>query len=285
MSKTLIYIIGAGRSGTTLLDIILGNNSDSISLGEINRYFLRNGVPPKRKTTSDVGKFWFGYNSKFGSCFQNDFTHMKEVFRRHEYHSNIFKAFNKYAETDYINTLKAQYNILKEHTDKNVLIESSKYPGRAINLSNFLKAEDLLLKFVYLKKDPVSVIESFKKTQIEQPSKGFLNANLYYLLVNIICELTIVLLRKRGHHTTVIKYEDLLEDPQNTLLKIQKDLDLNLNDIIHKINQKSTLTTGFLFDGNRIRLKETLTLRSLEKNKQKDFKYFFTRAFNYLIYR
>jgi hypothetical protein len=37
--KTLINILGAGRSGTTMLDLMLGNSPDAFSLGEVGSYF------------------------------------------------------------------------------------------------------------------------------------------------------------------------------------------------------------------------------------------------------
>lgn len=39
MSKTLINIFGAPRSGTTMLDVMLGNDKESFSLGEIHAWF------------------------------------------------------------------------------------------------------------------------------------------------------------------------------------------------------------------------------------------------------
>lgn len=39
MSKTLINILGAGRSGTTMLDLMLGNDNNSFSLGEVHAWF------------------------------------------------------------------------------------------------------------------------------------------------------------------------------------------------------------------------------------------------------
>ena len=64
-NKTLIYIIGAGRSGTTLLDIVLGNNENTISLGEINRYYKRNGIPPKRNENDKTGHPRFIFDIQF----------------------------------------------------------------------------------------------------------------------------------------------------------------------------------------------------------------------------
>lgn len=39
MGKTLINILGAGRSGTTMLDLMLGNDDKSFSLGEVHAWF------------------------------------------------------------------------------------------------------------------------------------------------------------------------------------------------------------------------------------------------------
>lgn len=39
MDKTLVNILGAGRSGTTMLDLMLGNDDESFSLGEVHAWF------------------------------------------------------------------------------------------------------------------------------------------------------------------------------------------------------------------------------------------------------
>ncbi len=53
----IIYIIGAGRSGTTLLDIILGNEDSFFSSGELNRYLKREGIPHCARD-KHVSLFW-----------------------------------------------------------------------------------------------------------------------------------------------------------------------------------------------------------------------------------
>ena len=109
------------------------------------------------------------------------------MFKRNEFHSSIFKNLFKRNHSAYIDRLKHQYRAISETTDKTILIESSKYPVRALNISNYLSDEGLIIKYVYLKKDPVKVVRSFQKKDLEQPSKGFLSANIYYLLVNLLC--------------------------------------------------------------------------------------------------
>jgi hypothetical protein len=284
--KTLIYIIGAGRSGTTLLDIILGNNENSISLGEVNRFFKRDGKPPKRKENSNVFLFWNTINTAFKEI-DNDisYSYYDKLFKKNEYHSKILKSNLKQNSLEYINALQLQYNLLNSHIQESILIESSKYPIRGLNLSMYLSKDTFDIKYIYLKKDPVKVVKSFQKKDIEQPAKGFLSANLYYLLVNLLCVFVVKKLKKRGHDVATITYEELIENDEKTLARIANELGLDFQTLLKKISNKEVLHTGFLFDGNRIRLKETLTLRTSDSKTRKTVTYYFTRIFNYIVYR
>lgn len=286
MSKTLIYIIGAGRSGTTLLDITLGNNRDSISLGEFNRFFKRNGSPPKRPKEDKVFLFWKDIAKEIEKRIDKlDYQLLNNLFYNNEYHTTFFKSVFKNNDDSYIETLKTKYNTLTSKVNETYLIESSKYPVRALNLSHYIKSETLEIKYIYIKKDPVKVVKSFGKKNLEQPSKNFITANIYYLMVNLLCETTSFILKKRGHQVYYLNYDEFINSPNKTLGNISKKLNLNLERLELKIKKNEPLDTGFLFDGNRIRLKETITLRVLDKKLKKDFKYYFTRIFNYLIYR
>ena len=192
IKKTLIYIIGAGRSGTTFFDIVLGNNEDTISLGEINRFFKRDGIPPKRDPKSEAYLYWKKIRQSFvDSTRQNSFYRLENLFWSNEFHSKYYKSFFKRNNSSYQKTLKELYKSIALNTKESIIIESSKYPTRAMNLSNYLNKDDFEIKYIYLKKDPVKVVKSFNKKDIEQPSKRFLNANVYYLLVNILCYFTI----------------------------------------------------------------------------------------------
>jgi hypothetical protein len=284
MAKTLIYIIGAGRSGTTLLDIMLGNSHDAINLGEINRFFLRDGFPPKRENASDVSAYWSSFKHLFDLNNQKDYSYLNDLFKKHEYHTSLYKSVTRSSDIEYIKLLKLQYDALHKKTDESILIESSKYPVRALNLSNYLDKEKFDIKYIYLKKDPVSVVSSFQKKNLEQPSKGFFNANIYYLVVNTICRISMIFLKKRGHKVAEITYEDLTRNIANTIHEIEKDLDLDLTLLKNKICKGEKLKTGFLFDGNRIRLQESITLRQPKKNV-KNIKFYLTRIINYIIYR
>jgi len=282
--KTLIYIIGSGRSGTTLLDVLLGNNFDSISLGEINRFYKREGLPPKRKKSDKTYIYWNNIKSKLDKQ-TLDFKALNHLFKKNEFHTSILKSVFKLNPKAYVDGLILQYKIIKENTDETILIESSKYPTRALNISNYLSTEEFSIKYIYLKKDPVKVIKSFQKKDLEQPSKGFFSANVYYLMVNLLCNYIVFKLRRRKHDVAIVNYEDLLFDPTKTIDRLSKKLKIDFTGLNQKLKTKAPLNTGFLFDGNRIRLKETLTLQPSDNSDKKNVKYYFTRVFNYIVYR
>ena len=283
--KSLIYIIGAGRSGTTLLDILLGNANNTISIGELNRFFKRDGIPPKRKENSPTALFWREIRDRFDAENPNeDYTKLAKIFRRNEYHSTAFKAFFKVNDANYKRYLNASYKAVFSKVDEEVLIESSKYPLRALNLSNHLSFSGVKIKYLYVKKDPVKVVESFKQANVEQPPKNFISANVYYFLVNVLCTIVFRAL-KRNHRCHKIKLETLLNEPIKTLSDIEAALDIDLGEAKRKVENNQPLDTGFLFDGNRIRLKESLLLQSNKPVERRSIGYFTTRFFNYLIYR
>lgn len=286
MKQKLIYILGAGRSGTTILDIVLGNSTDAISLGEINRFFKREGIAPKREAPNKVYAFWSTIKQCFDSNLSQDYNDLKKLFDKNEYHTSFPKIYLVGAERSYQQLLSKQYGCIAEHTkDKKVLVESSKYPARALNISSIL-GDKMDVGYVYLKKDPVKVVSSFGKKGLEQPAKSFLASNAYYLIVNILCYLSVWKLRNRGHKVVVLKYEDLITKPIEILDQIATELGLGLKSVQEKIGQDEVLDTGFLFDGNRIRLKENIVLqKKIKEVDKKGMSYYFTRRFNYLIYR
>lgn len=284
MKKKLIYIIGAGRSGTTLLDIMLGNIDSAVSLGEINRFYKREGIPPKREAHSQTALFWKNIRESLKSHSKAK-TEMTQLLHGNEYHSAFLKGVLNLSDSDYREDLVNIYSELNNRLTENILIESSKYPTRALNLSNSRIKENFDLYFIYLKKDPVRVVNSFQKKNLEQPSKSFLNANIYYLTVNLLCTFATLILSRRGFKTKTVVYQNLILNPEKELKKIDQKLEIDTTELRRLIHLKQPLKTGLLFDGNRIRLEEEIILNDQEKKLNKGLKYFFTRIFNYIIYR
>lgn len=262
MNSRIIYIIGSGRSGTTLLDIILGNATDIFSAGELNRFAKRNGIPHDARD-ENVAQFWKQVKQDLTAEKITDFDLYNKISKKFEYHTSLLnvdslkkskQAFNAYA--DYQKKLFG--NIAKlalQKFNKTVISDSSKYPARGLLLSKIFGSS---ISFIYIKRNPYAVVESFQKKDVEQPPKNRLKANIYLLAVNMIANKVLNIVRKKNK-VSVIMYDDLIKDPLLTLSTIENDLDINLQAAKELIKTNQPLKVGFLFDGNRLRLKNQIT--------------------------
>jgi len=280
--KRIIYILGSGRSGTSLLEIMLGNNSRIFNCGELNRFPARNGYPPVKSPDSTDYKFWLKIREKVVENF--DLKHQAHLHKKFEYHFGLIKRFFGLFDPSeyrlYQDFIAKIFNEVYQSTGCPIITDSSKYPSRALSLSETLTFD---VSYIYIKRNPVSVVRSFAKKDIEQPSKNWLMANAYYFIVNFLCSIVYRKLAKR-HKTMIIKYEELIQNPLQTLMDIEKILDLSFDLLKDKIKNNEEIKVGNLFDGNRIRLKPTILLQSKGSSENKKLWDLITLLVNYPVY-
>jgi len=263
-TSNIIYIIGAGRSGTTLLDITLGNATNIFNAGELNRFTKRNGIPHDARD-EEVICFWKKVSD---DLLQQKFDEPKAYFslsKKYEYHSAFLKLFipykNKTSFRIYSAYQKHLFEIIEERVsenfDKGIIIDSSKYPMRGFFLSKIFQDN---ISFIYVKRNPAAVVTSFQKKDIEQPPKSRIAANLYLLIINGLANIVVKMLGKT-HKVSLVSYEDILQSPVATLTRIESELNINLNNSKKLIEENEPLKVGLLFDGNRLRLEKEIIFR------------------------
>ena len=263
MNKKIIYIMGAGRSGSTLLDIILGNLDQCFSAGELNRYPKREGNPPD-VVQIEKKVFWDKVKSDFESQFQFDsYRDLSDLNSLYEYHSasirNVFLNENSKQYASYMSYTLRFYEVLSNHVEEDYIIDSSKYPMRGYYLNKCFPGK---VSFIYLKRKPSDVVKSFKKKEIEQPSKNWFQANAYLMIVNILSTVVCRLLMKSGCKCIEISYNDLTNDPVKTYESLGQALEIDTNKIITMYNDGIEYNVGYLFDGNRLRQETSVKLYS-----------------------
>ena len=273
MQKTVVYIMGAGRSGTTLLDIMLGNAEGFVSCGELNRLPRHQGHPPLAGPESARGAFWRRVRDTLqGRVPRLDFDRLTVLERRQAYHTSalrtLFSLGDDPDKAQYIAYLRHLYECLFEVSGATTLIDSSKYPGRALRVHQALAGASIRVVFIYLRRDPVDVVRSFAKRGIEQPSKSWLAANVYYAGVNALCLLAAWALRRSGRDVVVVSYEHLLIDPRATVRKIAQALNIDLAGV-QRCLSGNEFRVGPLFHGNRIRLKRVISLERYRRGRQR----------------
>jgi hypothetical protein len=258
----VIYIIGAGRSGTTLLDIVLGNASGVRSCGELVRFPELQGNPHGVEPGTDNHVFWKRVQArleeKLGGAI--DFLQLERLVSRVDYHrafpATYFNTLKDDTITRYARYAGALYDSVFDEIGDPVIVDSSKYPSRALALYRYL---DYDIRYVYLARHPAMVVKSFARRGLEQSYKNLLAANQYYFLVNMACNLAL----GRMHDVRVarVTYEQLTSDPVSVLQGIQQDIDIDLGAAIDKVSAGRELEVDHLFEGNRIRLQKQLVLR------------------------
>ena len=260
----IIYIIGAGRSGTTLLDIILGNQHEIFSAGELNRYLSREGEPHSPRD-SDVDTFW----SKVKNDIKDSSKGLKEISERLEYHSGWFdRLFIPQRDIErYKDFNQRLFESIDNHSpNQSLIVDSSKFPMRAKLLAETFGNQ---ISFIYVQRNPNDVVSSFGKKDVEQPSKRTISAHLYLFIVNIVARWVLSNLR-RSHRMTTISYDQLVSSPIGVISQISIDLMIDLEDVKSKLKNRELLDVGYLFDGNRLRLEKEIQLNLRTGSKNKD---------------
>ena len=258
----VVYVLGAGRSGTTLMDIMLGNAEGGFSCGELRKFIELDGRPSRSQAGSACWNFWDGVRQELRSEFgAREWARLGAVARRLEGHEWFplsylrtwpVSAADRALYGRYVNRL---FGLVSSHAGARVLVDSSKYPGRLLALLEWLEAP---LDVVYVRRARPDVVRSFGKRDVEQPPKGWLAANTYYLSTHAMCGLAYR--RVAGERRRTVRYRDLLDAPGPLLEGIGTQFGIDLGSAAETARQGGEFRVGHLLDGNRIRRETAVRL-------------------------
>lgn len=167
----LIYILGLGHSGSTLLDLILGMHNQIESLGEIN-YFNKyisgnlNCSCGKRINECDywvkILNIYLNKMKEYEIKDIHDLTPISglSVFSKISRMFFLKKAFNSKQLEEFGLKNYILFQSILENRKKNIILDSSKNSGRLV----FLKETNLFsIKVIYLFREGQATLESLKR--------------------------------------------------------------------------------------------------------------------------
>ena len=173
----IIFILSAGRSGSTLLDKLLGSHSSTFSLGEIGSfkdYYGRNVICSCESLLKEC-EFW----SKINDEIDLNKIDNKVNIRGKNLFDTLFRLFKilgflcfgfEFLPTDIFKALRDQsllYNAVKNsRKNETKFIDSTKDVIRSLLLSKFLKKE-YDFKFIFLFRNGLGNINSWKKKSMK----------------------------------------------------------------------------------------------------------------------
>jgi hypothetical protein len=246
----VIYVMGAGRSGSTILGVTLGNCAGVFYAGELDAWLARSGAP--QLDDAARVRFWEGVREHvdgaaelFGKEAQVSIERSISLFRVHKW------ATRRRLRAAYKKVTERLYRAVSSAAGTEVIVDTSHYPLRARELQS-LRGIDLHL--VYLMRDPQSVVASFNNKDVAQYRKSTLNTNVYLWLTNLLA--VAVFLRHPRDRRLFVRYEDFIADPQRVVA-----------DILHTVGagepppDLAHLRTGMPFQGNRLIRSEVIALQ------------------------
>jgi hypothetical protein len=281
----ILYIVGTGRNGSTLLDTVLGNSDKIHSTGEVFNTFSAwraNKICSCGKAV-DKCLFWSQVKELFDKSFkQSDYSILSKIEKHFERAplSPLNLIFHKIVSSQkyrlYTKFLKEFYTAIYRVSRKPVLADSSKNPLRGYALLNIFK-EDIY--FIHLVRDGRGQMWSWMKTGIIPPFGISIRKNnksekktkdqyywwtpwLYAISWLIYSLLSSAVIWKAGSTKSLqIKYEDFLKDPSHHVGRISNLIAEDLSDVDKLIMRNEPFRIDHIVAGNRLRLLKEVTLR------------------------
>lgn len=261
--KKLLYIMGCGRSGTTIMGFVLGNGECCLDLGEATDFLKREGEPNGFGPETANGKFWAAVAQRVLQEIPDIFkgqnkAELSAVERHERFLPLILNSISKEKVSNYKRYAQVLYdNIAREADGYGCFIDSSKYPGRGYLLSKYLDNFDVYI--VHLVRDPAKVVKSFGDKDKNQGYKNIFHANIYYFVINFFCFLVRLSCGKDKY--IKVKYEDVVSSAEDTLQRISNKSGIDFDVPIKRIKGGEPLRRGYIFNGNRMRMKQEVTLK------------------------
>lgn len=261
--KTIVYIAGYGRSGSTLLCAVLGASENAVGVGEFRRLF---SCYTKKSHFCGCGvelrdcEFWGKVIRRFKDENElTDLTQAEQVTKRCEQGGGAgwlpsrMPTQKDWAE--YQRIWSSLISITCEIAGVDILIDSSK--------SSYVSADRarLLSKFVnvvqvHLVRDPravtLSTLNSQKKreqrAQLQaspfravQSLLGWTLANAYFLLITQ---------HVSSMKSVRVRYEDFTQHSVESIERLGRECDLDTSTVLTKLRDSEEIVAGHIFAGD-----------------------------------
>ncbi|HEY1834207.1 MAG TPA: sulfotransferase [Solirubrobacteraceae bacterium] len=243
----VLYVMGAGRSGSTILGVALGNHPEVFYAGELDAWLRASGEP--NFPGAERARFWSRVRA--GAPVDPALAG-EEPWRLFEHSLAPFRLRSRSRRRAlrglYRQHAGALYSEIAAVSRRRWVLDSSHYPLRARELRRARRVELYLL---YLVRDPAQVIASFSRTDVTNPPKARLLTEAYLHLTHLFS--VAVFLTHPRRRRMLVRYEDLADEPQQLLARITDWLGLARETL-----DLDSLRTGQAFQGNRILERERI---------------------------
>lgn len=256
----VLYVMGTGRSGTTILEVLLTNDDSLCGTGELKHIF-RDGylrdLPCACGKQGSQCELWSGV-LRSARWSPEDCARYGAAIEALESHRNfprvLLGAIDRNDASLHEQATTEILRSVRRLTGSRVVVDSSKYPARALLLARMYPNK---VRVLCITRSAAGLIAAFqKKNDGEQHPKSRWAASAYFLYV-LLC---MRLVRARlGDRCLTIRFEDLNRDPIAVLSRIEAWSGISLARARAKIASGDSFQVGHIVTGNRLRKKGRVT--------------------------
>ena len=264
--EPLLYIAGYGHSGSTLLNIMLGQAPGIMGAGELFRLAGAARAGDERCSCGPPVRacpVWREVLPRWARTV--DEPDPLTSYRRLQRHCETFLPGIAARERDaYARHTRALLGAVREVTGRPVVVDSSKLPGRAHALA---QVPGIDLRLVHLVRDGRGVAWSLRHRRQRDPGAGLeqdkrarsvVRTGLLWMAANLATERVA---RRLGPGRSIrLTYEELVREPKASLNRIGRMIGTDLDLLATGLATGRPLAAGHVMAGNRLRMRESLLI-------------------------
>ncbi len=253
------YIAGTGRSGSTIFDIVMGNQEGCFSIGEL-QFLPTNGMLRQEYCSCGARvtdcEFWSEVIYKWDRVRElplASYIGLQDKFVRNKATFALLKNYFLPGEDfrSFIRDTRRLYEIIHQCAGGKEIIESSKNPQRIL----LLRKAGLQVRSLHIIRKFSGVLNS-KKKELKKNEKAGIEENLkprklIYVFSTWVLENALTVLFSLGIERRRVKYEKLVDNLPAAVSRISKPDEL----FRQKLLNRGPFTPGHLVAGGRVRMK------------------------------
>ncbi len=274
IKPTIVYVVGYGRSGSTLVDTILNNHEAIFGAGELSflfRQVAENSNCSCGKRYQDCN-FWSQVLGKVYTAFPdmnaNDAAYLTRSTEKLHFPFRHPVSYEKLWQI----TLQS----IIEVSDKRIIVDSSKTSRETFNrVLLLMQSSSFNIKIIHLVRDPRAVMWSInrgsnRRLEAGSPAKifgGVVRGLIGWVVVNSYIE------RMKSEinlsDLLFLRYEDIVSDPSSQISRIENFIKIDTKDLVDLVEANADFNPGHGVAGNRMRRKGSIHLNKDEEWKTK----------------
>jgi hypothetical protein len=272
----VVYITGGGRTGSTVLDTILGNHPDVVSVGEAchvpQKAWLNDGFCACGERGGDC-PFWSEVRRRWslltGVDAVDDYARMIRELEARQIWLPKLAAEARRPESpyrEYVRLTGALMTAIGQASGKRILVDSSKRASRAFALS---LAAEVDLYVVHLVRDCRGVVYSGKKrfkkdekhgVSKDDPGRKVSRSAMIWNVANL--QASWIRRQLPANRSIRVRYEDYATRPERELERIGRLIGLDLGGVARAVAEGAPMRIGHTIAGNRLRMGGPVQLRA-----------------------